>query len=103
MLFVGNEYIVKFPMGGKKVMTLNEVHNPQQPHEPLYTFIDSSNIKVKFSKSVCSRITFQYNINLPPVPRYLQHNFHLPPVQRHLLPNIYNNPYQTNSLDDLYK
>jgi len=74
MLYVGNTYIVKFPFGESKIMTLQEVHNPQHPHETLYTFIDSSNMKVSFSKSVCSRITFQYNFNfdLPPVPFHLR-------------------------------
>ncbi len=80
MLFVGTEYLVKFPMGGNRVMTLHEVHNPQQAHEPLYTFIDSSKMKVKFSKSVCSRITFQYHIDLPPVPYYLQRNYNRHPM-----------------------
>jgi len=61
--------------GMNKVMALYEVHNPQQAHEPLYTFIDSANMKVTFSKGVCSRIKFQYYINLPPVPpRYYPHH-----------------------------
>lgn len=91
MLFVGKEYIVKFPMGGNKIMTLHEVHNPQQAHEPLYTFIDCSKMKVTFSKSVCSRIKFQFHIDLPPVPRILQrHHYH---------PIYYPNNYDAN----LYK
>jgi hypothetical protein len=59
MLYVGNSYIVKFPFGHTTTLTLHEVHNPSQTHEPLYTFIDYDNTKVLFSKGVCRRITFE--------------------------------------------
>jgi hypothetical protein len=59
MLYIGSNYNVKFPMGNTKLMTLHEVHNPQQAHEPLYTFLDNK-MHVKFSKSVCRRIRFEF-------------------------------------------